>query len=99
VFQSTADASHVSFLKRKRSDMMHYASTARNALCFFASATRTANKCDKTDYKTLKQIAAAKFKRQHAAINLDQKKAAAAYASDSADTARRSHRSPPRPWS
>jgi hypothetical protein len=91
VFPSTADAAHTSFLKRKRGDMIHYASTARNALCFFASATRAANKCDDADYKTLKHIAAAKFKRQRAAIGLDEKKAAAAYASAAADTARRSH--------
>ena len=91
VFPSTADASHVSFLKRKRGDMLHYASTARNALCFFASSSRTANKCDAADYETLKQIASDKFKRQRAAIALDKKKADAAYASAAADTARRSH--------
>ena len=91
VFPSTADVAHMSFLKRKRGDMMHYSSAARNALCFFASASRTANKCDAADYKTLKQIAASKFKRQRAAIGLDKKKAAAAYASAAADTARRSH--------
>ena len=50
VFPSTADASHVSFLKRKRGDMTHYSSAARNALCFFASSSRTATKCDTTDY-------------------------------------------------
>ena len=49
VFPSTADASHTSFLKRKRGDMMHYASAARNALCFFASSSRAANKCDRAD--------------------------------------------------
>ncbi len=91
VFPSTADAAHSSFLKRKRGDMIHYSSAARNALCFFASSIRTANKCDAADYKTLKHIAAAKFKRQRAAIGLDEKKAAAAYASAAADTARRSH--------
>ena len=91
VFPSTADASHVSFLKRKRGDMLHYASTARNALCFFASSIRTANKCDAADYETLKQIASDKFKRQRATIALDKKKADAAYASAAADTARRSH--------
>ena len=91
VFPSTADASHTSFLKRKRGDMMHYASAARNALCFFASSSRAANKCDRADYETLKQIAAGKFKRQRAAIALDKKKADAAYASAAADTARRSH--------
>ena len=83
LFPSTADPSHASFLKRN--------SAARNALCFFASANRTAKKCDRTDYDTLKQIAAAKFERQRAAIGLDKKKAAAAYASAAADTARRSH--------
>ena len=91
VFPSTTDASHVSFLKRKRGDMLHYASTARNALCFFASSSRTANKCDAADYETLKQIASDKFKRQRAAIALDKKRADAAYASVAADTARRSH--------
>ena len=91
VFPSTADASHVSFLKRKRGDMTHYSSTARNALCFFASSIRTANKCDATDYETLKRIASDKFKHQRAAIALDKKKADAAYASVAADTARRSH--------
>ena len=91
VFPSTADASHTSFLKRKRGDMTHYASTARNALCFFASSSRAANKCDRADYETLKQIAAGKFKRQRAAIALDKKKADAANASAAADTARRSH--------
>ncbi len=92
VFPSTADAAHKSFLKRKHSDMTHYSSAARNALCFFASATRSANKCDKTDYSALKQFAAANFARQRAAIGLDKKKAAAAaYASAAADTARRSH--------
>ena len=90
-FPSTVDASHMSFLKRKRGDMLHYASTARNALCFFASSSRAANKCDTADYETLKQIAAGKFKRQRAAIALDKKKAAAAYASAAADTARRTH--------
>ena len=40
---STADAAHTSFLKRKRCDMLHYASTARNALCFFASSSSTAS--------------------------------------------------------
>ena len=91
LFPSTADPSHASFLKRKRGDMTHYSSAARNALCFFASANRTAKKCDRTDYDTLKQIAAAKFERQRAAIGLDKKKAAAVYASAAADTARRSH--------
>ena len=91
VFPSTADAAHTSFLKRKRGDMTHYSAAARNALCFFASATRTAKKCDSTDYTTLKQIAAAKFARQRAAINLDKKKAAAANAYAAADAARRSH--------
>ena len=90
-FPSTVDASHMSFLKRKRGDMLHYASTARNALCFFASSSRAANKCDRADYETLKQIAAGKFKRQRAAIALDKKKADAANASAAADTARRSH--------
>ena len=67
VFPSTADAAHTSFLKRKRCDMLHYASTSHNALCFFASSSSTASKCDTDDYETLKQIAAAtKFKRQRA---------------------------------
>ena len=93
VFPSTAaaDAAHTSFLKRKRCDMLHYASTARNALCFFASSSSTASKCDTDDYETLKQIAATKFKRQRAAIALAQKRADAAGASAAADTARRAH--------
>ena len=83
VFPSTADAAHTSFLKRKRCDMLHYASTARNALCFFASSSSTASKCDTVtdDYETLKQIAATKFKPQRAAIALAQKRADAAGAS------------------
>jgi hypothetical protein len=58
----------MSFLKRKCSDMPRYRSAARNAPCFFASASRIAKKCDKADDNTLKQIAAANFERQRAAI-------------------------------
>jgi hypothetical protein len=85
------DASHMSFLKRKRGDMIHYASAARNALCFFASSSRAAKKHDTADYNTLKQISATKFERQRAALGLDKKKAAAAHASAAADSARRAH--------
>ena len=86
-----AVATYSAFLKRKRADMSHYASAAKNAMAFFATSSRTAFKSDTADYDTLRRIAADKFKRQRADICLDKKRAAAAYASASADTARRAH--------
>jgi hypothetical protein len=71
--------------------MSHYASAAKNALALFATSSRTASESGASDYDTLRSIAADKFKRQRADICLDEKRAAAAYASASADTARRAH--------
>jgi hypothetical protein len=94
LFLSTADPSHTSFLNSKlRHDPLQLGGQER-PLSFFASANRAAKKCDRADYDTLKQIAAAKFDRQRAAIGLDKKKVVAVYASAAADTARRSHTVP-----
>jgi hypothetical protein len=71
--------------------MEFYQSAAKNALAFFAIASRTALQEDVADYDTLKRIATAKFARQRAAIGLDAKKSAEAFAAAAADTAKRSH--------
>ncbi len=47
----------LSLLKRKRADMSCYSAAARNALCFFASSSNNAQKCDAADYNALRQVA------------------------------------------
>jgi hypothetical protein len=86
-----AVATYSTLLKRKRADMSHYASAAKNALALFATSSRTASESGASDYDTLRSIAADKFKRQRTDICLDKKRTAAAYASAAADTARRAH--------
>ncbi len=63
---------HKAFLKRKGIEMVSYSAAAANAAAMLATSTRFA-KSDMTDYEYLQATTAAKFEKQCALLNLDQR--------------------------